>query len=73
MATAIPSGKFCKPIPIAREIAAPKAAPGIPNDAAPKATPTAIPSGILCIVIAITRRILLCKFVFGPSTSESSG
>ena len=41
MATANPSGKFCKLIPIAREIAAPKVAPGIPNDAAPKATPTA--------------------------------
>jgi len=28
---------------------------------APKATPTAKPSGILCIVIASTRRILLRK------------
>ena len=41
--TASPSGKFCKPIPIAREIAAPNVASGIPNDAAPNATPIAIP------------------------------
>ena len=67
--TANPSGKFCKPIPIAREIAAPKVASGKPNDAAPNATPIASPSGILCIVIARTRRLLVYNFVFLPSVT----
>jgi hypothetical protein len=56
--TANPSGKFCKPIPMAREIATPKVASGEPNDAAPNATPIAKPSGILCMVITRTRRLL---------------
>eukprot|EP00967_Tisochrysis_lutea_P036233 scaffold43597_cov33-Tisochrysis_lutea.AAC.2 len=42
--TAIPSGKFWIPMPIARETALPKVAPG-EDPIAPKATPTAIPSG----------------------------
>ena len=65
--TANPSGKFCKPIPIAREIAAPKVASGKPNDAAPNATPIDNPSGMLCIVIARTRRLLVFNFVVGLS------
>ena len=53
---------------MAREIAAPKVASGKPNDAAPNATPIAKPSGILCMVIARTKRLLFFNFVFGPST-----
>ncbi len=52
---------------MAREIAAPRVASGKPNDAAPNATPIANPSGILCIVIARTRRLLFFNFVLGPS------
>lgn len=47
MDTAAPSGKFCKPIPIARAIAGMRAESLPATDRAPKATPTANPSGIL--------------------------
>ncbi len=52
--TASPSGKFCKPIPIARFTAFEKVAVGL-WPMLPKPTPTAMPSGKLCSVIAITK------------------
>ena len=56
--TAIPSGKFWRPIPRARAAAPATVADGKPAAAAPKATPTANPSGKLWRVMASTRSTL---------------
>ncbi len=68
--TEVPSGKFCKPIPIAKATAAPNVAEGNPCATAPKATPTARPSGILCKVIAETNKTLRFQLEEGPSASS---
>ena len=70
MATAVPSGKFCSPMPMASAIAAPSEAPGISEAAAPKATPTASPSGMLCSVIAETSSTLRRQPEEDPSRQE---
>ena len=45
---AMPSGKFCIPIPNANAIAPETVASGTPAATPPNITPTANPSGILC-------------------------
>jgi hypothetical protein len=74
MATAVPSGKFCNPMPTARATAAPREVPAtpsvMPSPTAPKATPTAIPSGMLWSVMADTRSTLLRHVVWRPSASD---
>ena len=69
--TANPSGKFCKPIPMARATAPPIVAPSNPAATPPNKTPTANPSGMLCKVIASTSKVVLCQGVFTPSFSDS--
>ena len=70
MDTAAPSGKFCRPMPMARAAAPARLADLIPAFTAPNPTPTARPSGMLCKVIASTRRMLRDQFVLMPSASS---
>src|SRR5690606_13919094 len=67
MDTATPSGKFCKPIPMANRTAPVMLASGTPEAAPPNKTPTAKPSGILCKAIAMVNKVVRCKEDFGPS------
>ena len=67
--TAAPSGKFCKPIPIANAIAAGMVADFRPSAAAPNATPMASPSGMLWRVIANTNSVDFLQWVSTPSAS----
>ena len=67
MDTAAPSGRFCRPMPKARDMAPARPASGSPAATAPKATPTARPSGMLCRVTAATSRVVRFQWLLGPS------
>ena len=67
----MPSGKFCRPMPTANAIAAPRDACGTPAATAPKATPMARPSGMLCKVMAEIKSTLRCQLVLIPSASRA--
>ncbi len=58
-------------MPTASAIAAPSVALAYPAPTAPNATPTARPSGMLCSVMASTRRAVRRHVVDTPSTEES--
>lgn len=72
---AAPSGKFCKPMPIASATAMPRYAvrsgpelwPAIANN-----RPTLIPSGMLCKVTAETSNVVRFQLVLTPSGSSPS-
>ena len=70
---AAPSGKFCRPIPIANATAAANVVEAPADVDKAKDRPTAMPSGMLCSVTANTSIVVLFRELFGPSGSSLPG
>ena len=64
---AAPSGKFCKPMPRAKEMAAAYVTDAPVCKDMANASPTAMPSGILCNVTANTSKVVRFSEDVGPS------